>query len=44
VLALLFTGVLATQMHRSELLALAITFVVGALNWLRARGRVVDPN
>jgi amino acid transporter len=43
-LALLFTGVLATQMHRSELLALAITFVVGALNWLRARGRVVDPN
>ncbi len=44
VLALLFTGVLATQMHRSELLALAITFVVGALNWLQARGRVVGPD
>lgn len=43
-LALLFTGVLASQMHRSELVALAITFTVGALNWLWARRRVVDPN
>lgn len=32
-LALLFTGVLASQMHRSELEALAVTFSVGALNW-----------
>jgi hypothetical protein len=42
--ALLFTGVLASQMHRSELVALAITFSVGAINWLWARRRVVDPN
>ena len=39
VLGLLFTGVLAMQMHLRELVALAITFGLGLLNWLAVRGR-----
>lgn len=38
-LGLLFTGVLATQMHLRELIALAITFGLGLLNWVAVRGR-----
>jgi basic amino acid/polyamine antiporter, APA family len=37
VVALLFTGVLATQMHVRELIALTIVLGVGLLNWLAVR-------
>jgi amino acid transporter len=36
-LALLFTGVLATQMHSRELVALGITFGLGLANWIAVR-------
>jgi APA family basic amino acid/polyamine antiporter len=38
---LAFMGVLLTQMHRAELIVLSITFAVGLLNWLWARGRAL---
>jgi basic amino acid/polyamine antiporter, APA family len=38
-LALLFTGVLATQMHRGNVLALLIVAALGAVNWVWARQR-----
>jgi hypothetical protein len=36
VFALLFTGVLATKIHRGGLLVLAVTFALAFLNWLWA--------
>jgi basic amino acid/polyamine antiporter, APA family len=36
-LALLFTGVLVTRMHRAELVVVSITFALGLVNWLWAR-------
>jgi len=40
-LALLFTGILATQMHLRNLVALAITAAVGTANWMWARRRAL---
>jgi basic amino acid/polyamine antiporter, APA family len=41
VLALLFSAVLVTRMHRGELIVVAITFALGFVNWLWARRRVL---
>jgi amino acid transporter len=43
VLSLLFTGVLATQIHRGDLIAVAVTFTVGLVTWLWTRGRNLEP-
>jgi amino acid transporter len=37
--ALLFTGLLMTQMHRGEIVAVGITSLVALLNWIWARRR-----
>jgi len=41
VVGLAFMGVLLTQMHRTEVIVLSITFTVALLNWLWARGRML---
>jgi len=41
VVGLAFMGVLLTQMHRTEVIVLSITFTVALLNWLWARGSVL---
>ena len=41
VLGLVFSGVLLTQMHRSEFIVLCVTFSVALLNWIWARSRRV---
>jgi amino acid transporter len=43
VLSLLFTGVLATQIHRGDLIAVAVTFTVGLVTWLWTRSRNLEP-
>ncbi|HXM93072.1 MAG TPA: amino acid permease [Candidatus Dormibacteraeota bacterium] len=44
VLALVFTGVLITQMHLREVMVIAITFTMALVNWLFVRGgRKVSP-
>jgi len=42
-LALLFTGVLVTRMHRAELIVISITAALALVNWLWARNRVAIP-
>jgi amino acid transporter len=42
-LALFFTGVLVTRMHRAELIVISITAAPALLNWLWARNRVAIP-
>ena len=42
-LALIFTGALATQMRRRDLVVIATTFAVGLVNWLWVRRRAVAP-
>jgi basic amino acid/polyamine antiporter, APA family len=41
VLALLFSAVLMTRMHRGELAVVSVTFALGALNWFLSRRRVL---
>ncbi len=43
VLALLFTGVLVTRMHRAELIVISITAALAFVNWLWARNRAALP-
>ena len=43
VLALLFTGVLVTRMHRAELIVISVTAGLALVNWLWARHRVAIP-
>jgi amino acid transporter len=38
-LALLFTGVLVTRMHREEFLVISVTAILAFVNWLWARKR-----
>lgn len=40
-LGLLFMAVLIAQMHRTELLVVSVTFVIGFLTWIWTRGRVL---
>jgi APA family basic amino acid/polyamine antiporter len=40
VLGLVFTGVLVTRMHLTELVVVSITFALGLVNWLWARSRL----
>jgi amino acid transporter len=42
-LALLFTGVLVTRMHRAELIVISITAGLAFVNWLWARNREAIP-
>jgi basic amino acid/polyamine antiporter, APA family len=42
-LALLFTGVLVTRMHRGELMVISITAALAFVNWLWARNRMTTP-
>jgi APA family basic amino acid/polyamine antiporter len=44
VLSLLFTGVLATQMHRGDLIAVAVTSAIALVTWLWTRERVLGPS
>jgi amino acid transporter len=43
VLSLLFTSVLATQMHRGDLIAVAVTSAIALVTWLWTRERVLEP-
>ena len=43
-LALLFTGVLVTQMHLGELIVISITAALAFVNWLWARNRIAAHN
>jgi len=36
-LGLVFTGALIVQMHRGELIVIALTFAIATLNWLWVR-------
>jgi len=43
VLSLLFTGLLATRMHRDDLIAVAVTSAAALVTWTWTRGKAVEP-
>jgi APA family basic amino acid/polyamine antiporter len=43
VLSLLFTGLLATRMHRDDLIAVAVTSGAALVTWAWTRGKVLEP-
>lgn len=42
VLSVLFTGILATRMHRDDLIVVAVTSVVALVTWVWTRGKVLE--
>jgi len=42
VLSLLFTGLLATRMHRDDVIAVAVTSTAALVTWTWTRGKAVE--